>query len=458
MIDIVTVNKWKSENSLEHLGMPHYVASGSHKHKGSKYRFLILPRYEKDLEVLLQAKKKFNLKTVLTVSIQIMDILEYIHSKGYVHSDIKASNILLGRTSKTKKPHVKQNVSPKSPFRYRGCNPVRTCRVRKLPKVTRNLRPNNNVCYLDDVPNFDEFDEIMEHKYQPKKKTENADQLFLLDYGLATKYVTSSNEHKAYCGDERRAHAGTLLFCSRDAHKGMQSRRSDLECLGYNIIYWLTSNLPWIDDLEDPEVVEKKKQRCIRNINEFLKLSFPDYPKFLLDYFTYLGNLQFDQKPDYRFCKRLFKNALKEYGYKDNGRFDFDNLEGWGQKQKKIKGSSENYQTKLSGKNNLYRFPLHSNVSIKPILLRKMTKSKKTTALMNWSRILFDPEIIIKQRKVRDRKITESSEPSSLPNANLDLDTLYQLNPTYAMIEVFNKSKERQNNSGYNFPIYKADW
>lgn len=94
---------------------------------------------------------------------------------------------------------------------------------------------------------------------QIKHKEQMIEHVYLLDYGLASKYILSNGEHREFCTDERRAHAGTTLFCSRDAHKGMVSRRSDLESLAYNMIYWLTGSLPWIDDLAEPEEVEKKK-------------------------------------------------------------------------------------------------------------------------------------------------------------------------------------------------------
>lgn len=124
-------------------------------------------------------------------------------------------------------------------------------------------------------------------------KEESQDQIYLLDYGLASKFLTSSGEHKPYCIDERKAHAGTILFCSRDAHKGVPSRRSDLESLGYNIIYWLTGDLPWSRDIDNPEIVAKKKQRAMSNIEYFMQYCFSEYPKFLEEYFKYIQKLEF---------------------------------------------------------------------------------------------------------------------------------------------------------------------
>ena len=45
-------------------------------------------------------------------------------------------------------------------------------------------------------------------------------QVYLVDYGLATKYQPDG-KHKEYKEDPRKAHDGTIEFTSTDAHKGV---------------------------------------------------------------------------------------------------------------------------------------------------------------------------------------------------------------------------------------------
>lgn len=45
-------------------------------------------------------------------------------------------------------------------------------------------------------------------------------QIYLLDYGLASKYVDRIGQHKEYRQDARKAHDGTMEYTSRDAHIG----------------------------------------------------------------------------------------------------------------------------------------------------------------------------------------------------------------------------------------------
>lgn len=76
--------------------MPEYIASGSHLFRNEKYRFLILPRFNYDLHSLLKVHKRLDQKNLLVVASQILDILQHLHDNGYVHSDIKAENLMVG--------------------------------------------------------------------------------------------------------------------------------------------------------------------------------------------------------------------------------------------------------------------------------------------------------------------------------------------------------------------------
>lgn len=179
----------------------------------------------------MSTKIIFNLKTVLVIASRIIDTLEYIHSHGYVHSDIKAPNIMLSQGN--------SRTQPKRQCSYAKKLDRSPLRIHKKWKHHRfNLRPITKTKYYDDSRYLSVHDSERETK--DVVNTFEGDQIYLLDYGLATKYILTNGEHREFAVDHRRAHAGTIQFCSRDAHKGVASRRSDLESLAYNMIYWLT--------------------------------------------------------------------------------------------------------------------------------------------------------------------------------------------------------------------------
>lgn len=50
--------------------------------------------------------KKFSLKTILMLADQMIQRIEYVHSKSYIHRDIKPENFLMGLGKKSHIVHI----------------------------------------------------------------------------------------------------------------------------------------------------------------------------------------------------------------------------------------------------------------------------------------------------------------------------------------------------------------
>merc|ERR1712013_477600 len=60
-----------------------------------KLRFIVIEKLGADLDKTFKGgENPLSLPTIANIAIQVLHSLEYIHSKGYTHNDVKAANLL----------------------------------------------------------------------------------------------------------------------------------------------------------------------------------------------------------------------------------------------------------------------------------------------------------------------------------------------------------------------------
>ena len=200
----------------------------------------------KSLEDIFQTQqKKFSIKTVCMLGIQMLDRLEFVHSKNIIHRDIKPDNFVLGLDNKK---HI----------------------------------------------------------------------VYILDFGLSKKF-RSSRTHQHIKFNVNKKLTGTARYASINALRGSeQSRRDDLEAIGYVLLYFLRGNLPWqglhVHKGEDryKKILNKKKSTTAEELCQ-------GFPKEFVEYVKYTRNLEFEADPDYKFLHGLLVSVLK----KQNEVYDF---------------------------------------------------------------------------------------------------------------------------------------
>ena len=159
--------------------------------------------------------------------------------------------------------------------------------------------------------------------------------IYAIDFGLSKKYRDSKTGlHIPY--RDGKSLTGTARYASINTHLGIeQSRRDDIEALGYIMVYFLKGSLPWQGMvINDP----KKKYDKIKQLKYDIKLEVlcEGLPKECIKFIQYARDMKFEDRPDYHYLRELLRKAAKKNGLQfDSSKFDWIIKEEEEEKRKK---------------------------------------------------------------------------------------------------------------------------
>ncbi|KAJ5115194.1 serine/threonine protein kinase [Penicillium alfredii] len=136
-----------------------------------------------------------------------------------------------------------------------------------------------------------------------------ANQVNVIDFGLAKRYRDPrTDSHIPY--RENKNLTGTARYASINTHLGVeQSRRDDMESLGYVMVYFCRGSLPW-QGLQ----AATKKQKYGRIIQKKMTIPTEDlcrgFPYKFAAYINYSRSLRFDERPEDTYLRKLFRGLF----------------------------------------------------------------------------------------------------------------------------------------------------
>lgn len=144
----------------------------------------------------------------------------------------------------------------------------------------------------------------------------------VVDFGLANKY-RDPNTYLHIPYREKIKLTGTARYASINAHLGIeQSRRDDLESLGYIMLYFLRGSLPW-QDLK--AATKEEKYNCImkKKMETSVESLCRGLPNEFVRYLNYTRSLRFDDKPNYSYLRKIFRDLFVNEHFKYDYVFDW---------------------------------------------------------------------------------------------------------------------------------------
>ncbi|KAI6221327.1 Casein kinase I [Aphelenchoides fujianensis] len=153
----------------------------------------------------------------------------------------------------------------------------------------------------------------------------HCNKLFIIDFGLAKKYRDSRTRSHITYKDNKNL-TGTARYASINAHMGIeQSRRDDMESLGYVLMYFNRGNLPW-QGLKAANKKQKYEKISEKKMSTPVEVLCKGFPSEFSMYLNYCRGLRFDEAPDYMYLRQLFRILFRTLNHQYDYTFDWTML------------------------------------------------------------------------------------------------------------------------------------
>jgi casein kinase 1 epsilon len=188
---------------------------------------------------------------------------------------------------------------------------------------------------------------------------EKSNMVYIIDFGLSRRYKDkNTGQHIPY--RENRHLVGTARYASINAHLGIeQSRRDDIESIGYVLVYFALGRLPWQSKNEKGKSPAKILEKKLVTPPEVLCRKLPEQFAY---YFHYCRNLKYEDRPDYGTLKALFWDLLTNNGLNISNEYMFD---WYREENEEIEQNNQNDNQQVNNINLIDLTPPGKNVELK---------------------------------------------------------------------------------------------
>ncbi|CAH1426815.1 unnamed protein product [Lactuca virosa] len=170
----------------------------------------------------------------------------------------------------------------------------------------------------------------------------NVCQVYITDFGLAKLYIDpETDEHISY--REHKSFVGAHRYASLYTHCGVeQSRRVDVESLGYVLVYFLKGSLPWQGISAGSNEEELNHKLMIKKFNTKPEELCESCPSEFAAWVKCMRLTLFSEMPSYIYLKAITQRLFKSKGYKFDYVYDWtispkDNIKLGASAQKPIR-------------------------------------------------------------------------------------------------------------------------